>query len=40
MSIEFVRGCVVDSPEQFDLDAVLASAERDRLFVESASGLR
>jgi len=35
LSIEFVPECVVDSPEQFDLDRVLANARRDREFVES-----
>lgn len=34
-SIEFVRDCVVESPDQFHLDTVLANAARDREFVES-----
>jgi sugar phosphate isomerase/epimerase len=40
LSIEFVRDCVVDSPEQFDLDTVLANAQRDRRFVESVPGFK
>jgi len=38
LSIEFVCGCVVDSPEQFDLDLVLENARRDRGFIESVPG--
>jgi len=38
ISIEFVADCVVDSPEQFDLGAVLANAQKDRRFIESVPG--
>lgn len=34
LSIEFVKGCVVRYPGLFDLDRVLANAQRDRAFVE------
>ncbi|MEZ4702757.1 MAG: sugar phosphate isomerase/epimerase [Rhodothermales bacterium] len=34
LSIEFVKDCVVDRPEQLDLDLVLGNAQRDRRFVE------
>ncbi len=34
-SIEFVRDCVSESPESFDLSRVLSNAARDREFVES-----
>jgi sugar phosphate isomerase/epimerase len=34
LSIEFVKDCVVDHPEDFDLDRVLANATIDREFVE------
>ena len=40
LSIEFVRDCVVESPEQFDLEAVLENAQRDRRFVESVPGFK
>lgn len=33
LCIEFVKGCVVDRPDAFDLDLVLANARRDRDFV-------
>jgi sugar phosphate isomerase/epimerase len=33
-SIEFVRDCVVDRPEEMDLDQVLGNARRDRRFLE------
>ena len=36
LSLEFVAGCVVERPAEFSLDAVLASARRDRAFVEAA----
>ena len=36
LSIEFVKGCVVDRPAAFSLDRVLAQAQRDRAFVEAA----
>ncbi len=35
LSIEFVKGCVVPSPSMFDLEVVLANAQRDRAFVEA-----
>ncbi|MFP4176099.1 MAG: sugar phosphate isomerase/epimerase family protein [Planctomycetota bacterium] len=38
ISIEFVRDCVVDSPDKFDLQRVLDNARRDREFVESIPG--
>jgi sugar phosphate isomerase/epimerase len=34
LSIEFVKDCVVDHPEDFDLDVVLQNAVKDREFVE------
>lgn len=40
MSIEFVRDCVVDRPEDFDLATVLANAQRDRRFIESVPGFQ
>jgi len=40
LSIEFVRDCVVDFPERFDLDTVLANAHRDMRFLEAISGFR
>jgi len=40
VSIEFARGCVVDSPEQFDLEEVLESAATDRAFIEAQPGFR
>jgi sugar phosphate isomerase/epimerase len=36
LCIEFVEGCVVERPEDFDLAVVLANARRDRAFVEAA----
>jgi 3-dehydroshikimate dehydratase len=36
LCIEFVEGCVVERPEDFDLAHVLANARRDRAFVEAA----
>ena len=36
VSIEFVKDCVVERPADFDLDAVLENARRDRAFVEAA----
>ncbi len=35
LSIEFVKGCVVADPSEFDLDLVLANARRDADFVAS-----
>lgn len=32
--IEFVKGCVVEKPEDFDMDEVLHTAAQDREFVE------
>jgi sugar phosphate isomerase/epimerase len=40
ISIEFVRDCVVNSPEYFDLGHVLDNARRDREFVENIHGFR
>ncbi len=40
LSIEFVRDCVADSPEDFDLDLVLKNARRDRKFIENIHGYR
>ena len=40
VSIEFARGCVVDSPELFDLEEVLESAAIDRAFIEAQPGFR
>ena len=40
LSIEFVRDCVVESPEQFHLDTVLENAQRDRRFVASVPGFK
>jgi sugar phosphate isomerase/epimerase len=34
LSIEFVKDCVVDQPQDLDLDRVLANAVSDRQFVE------
>ncbi len=34
LSIEFVKDCVVDHPEDFDIDRVLANAVADREFIE------
>ena len=34
-SLEFVRGCVVEKPEEFDLALVLSNAQRDRAFIEA-----
>jgi sugar phosphate isomerase/epimerase len=34
LSIEFVKDCVVDKAENFDLDRVIANAVADRTFVE------
>jgi len=34
LSIEFVKDCVVASPELMDVETVLANAEKDRVFVE------
>ena len=34
LSIEFVKGCVVDHPEDFQLDRVLSNAVADREFIE------
>jgi sugar phosphate isomerase/epimerase len=34
-SIEFVKDCVVDRPEDMDLDLVLENARRDRLFLSA-----
>lgn len=34
LSIEFVKDCVVDHPEDFDLELVLSNAVKDREFVE------
>lgn len=39
LSIEFVKDCVVDHPEDFDLDRVLANAVKDREFVEKVLGI-
>ena len=36
LSIEFVKDCVVERPEDFDLGRVQANAQRDRAFVEAA----
>jgi sugar phosphate isomerase/epimerase len=33
LCIEFVKDCVVPSPELIDLDLVMANAEKDRAFV-------
>ena len=33
VGLEFVAGCVVPTPERFDLDRVLANAQRDRAYV-------
>ena len=38
ISIEFVRGCVVENPEQFDLQVVLANARRDRNYIAEVLG--
>jgi len=35
LSIEFVKGCVVPDPSEFDLELVLANAQRDADFVAS-----
>lgn len=40
ISIEFVRDCVTDSPEEFDLKQVLTNATRDREFIENIHGYR
>lgn len=40
ISIEFVRDCVVESPEDFDLRHVLHNASHDREFVENIHGFR
>jgi sugar phosphate isomerase/epimerase len=34
LCIEFVEDCVVETPSAFDLDRVLANAQRDRAFIE------
>jgi sugar phosphate isomerase/epimerase len=34
LSIEFVKDCVVEHPEDLDLAVVLANAEKDRAFIE------
>jgi hypothetical protein len=34
MSIEFVKGSVVDQPDSFDLAAVLDNARKDRIYLE------
>ncbi len=33
LSVEFVKDCVVDSPEKMDLSLVLANAEKDRQYL-------
>ncbi len=38
MSIEFVKDCVVASISDFDLELVLANAEKDRRFLERTAG--
>jgi len=38
LSLEFVRGCVVESPEEFDIDLVLENAKADRAFIETVWG--
>ena len=38
-SIEFVPGCLVEWPEQFNLEKVLENAGRDRDFIQSLTGL-
>jgi sugar phosphate isomerase/epimerase len=40
VSIEFVRGCVVDSPDDMDLGAVLENARKDREFIEGVHAYR
>ena len=40
VSIEFARGCVVESPEELDVHEVLANAARDRRFIRSVPGYK
>lgn len=40
LSIEFVRDCVVDSPEELDVELVLANAARDHDFIRAQPGFR
>jgi sugar phosphate isomerase/epimerase len=40
ISIEFTRDCVVDDPDQFEMDRVLENARKDREFVENVHGFR
>jgi len=39
LCIEFVKDCVVASPEELDVELVLANAEKDREFVRSETGI-